>query len=116
MSIDWDKPVQTRNGHKVRVLCTDMKAEFPVIVLIENEEGETLYSLDKDGRLWREKENELDIVNVPTTVTRWVNVYPDEIGKPRKSKQEANYVEHTKDRIACVPVKITYTSGEGLDD
>jgi hypothetical protein len=38
MAIDWMKPVQTRNGRKVRVLCTDApNSQYPVIGLIEGD-------------------------------------------------------------------------------
>lgn len=36
MAIDYTKPVATRNGKKVRIVCTDVKSEhFPLLVLIE---------------------------------------------------------------------------------
>jgi len=59
---------------------------------------------------------EYRIKPTPKTITRWTNVYPS----PTRAmalylnKREAT-ISSCKDRIACVPVTITYTEGEGLE-
>ena len=35
MTIDWSKPIQTYDGKKARVLCTDLAdSEYPVVVAV----------------------------------------------------------------------------------
>lgn len=71
---DPTKPVQTRDGRKARIICTDAKiyASRPIIYLIENESGEVWNTCDKDGKAgYREN----DLVNVPEHVVRYVNIY-----------------------------------------
>ena len=117
MAIDWTKPVQTRNGRKVRVLCTDgPDTLYPVIGLIEGGDGTELWKLSgmyaSNGATCN-----LDIINTPepaVTVTRWVNVYPDRITSHFETKEKCDWVADGN-RIACVPVTITYRPGEGLD-
>lgn len=59
-----------------------------------------------------------DLVNTPeppVTVERWVNVYPnDAMGGLERSKKECD-ICNLGNRIACVPVQITYRPGEGLE-
>jgi len=52
----------------------------------------------------------------PTTVTRWVNVNDD--GPDWVLYDTETYADFNArpDRITCVPVEITWTEEEGLDD
>ena len=69
MAINWNKPVQTRDGRKVRILAADARGDYPVIGLIESPgdptddcefwtESGAFYS-DRDG-------SPEDLINVPT--------------------------------------------------
>ncbi len=84
--LDLTKPVQTRDGRKVRILCTDRKhtnKEYgPVVGLITQKDGnETYQSWFLDGRLYgdqgadRGRKTDQDLVNSPTVHTRWVVFY-----------------------------------------
>lgn len=76
---DLTKPVQTKSGDKVRVLCTDRSGPRPVIVLKTLPGGwETVQSYFADGRYATAKDVE-DLVNVPEK--RWVNVWRDGCGR-----------------------------------
>lgn len=48
--IDFTKPVQTRNGLPVRILCTDKKGGQPIIGLINEGMQETATSFSADGQ------------------------------------------------------------------
>ena len=115
--IDWTRPIQTRDGRKARVLCTDRKKEgWPVVVAItvadaSGEEALLCYPLD--GRSCRSIPHRDDIVNVleePITATWWINInasyavlYPSQSDANRKAGS---------DRIACVRVEIAYRPGQ----
>jgi hypothetical protein len=117
MAIDWTKPVQTRNGRKVRVLCTDgPDSQYPVIGLIDGrlyQDTWTIHGVHFTNGVF----SDLDIINTPdppVTVTGWVNVYSD-MGRFYRSRDDATFHHGVNGPIACVPVTITYRPGEGLD-
>jgi hypothetical protein len=69
--VDFSKPIQTRDGRKVRVLCQDMNSEdYRVAAVITDGSGyEHLESYTKDGSFRRDgMETGLDLVNVPEVV------------------------------------------------
>lgn len=67
--IDFKKPVQTRSGCKVRVICTDRKSNvpYPVIALISMEDGteSALYYNDCGRYCGDNREHPLDLINIP---------------------------------------------------
>jgi hypothetical protein len=70
VSIDFSKPVQTRDGRKVRILCTDGATEvdgkkYPIVGLFE--EGGSLFPQvwGIDGSFRYEGLNSSDLTNVP---------------------------------------------------
>jgi hypothetical protein len=66
-TFDPTKPVQTRDGHKARIICTDanLKAlpDLPVIAAVSTEEGEVLYYRKADGAHSSLRQH--DLVNIP---------------------------------------------------
>jgi hypothetical protein len=130
MAIDWTKPVQTRDGRKVRVLCTDAPgSQYPVIGLIEGDGDPETWTI---GGVYAANgaTSNLDIINAPepaVTLTRWVNVYPDNtVGLPHEEKGGCDFLHRqgrnargstmtSVHRIACVPVTFSYRPGEGID-
>lgn len=65
--VDWDRPVQTRDGRKVRVLCRDRKhSTYPVVALLEEDGEEWAEAYTRNGELHAGGvEGEGDLVNVP---------------------------------------------------
>lgn len=98
---DPTKPVQTRNGCEVRIICTDRAhSTYPIIGLVKGDSGEesALY-VRKDGRTYNHS-CPLDFINIPEEM--WTNVLLGQgeklFAKPRmsgfylgpyKSKEEA---------------------------
>ena len=90
MTIDWTKPLQTRDGRKVRILCRDSKLEpkCPVLGLIENPRNglESLETWNENGSIYPqsfldsfsyEKTSERDLINVPEE--RWIYVFKNSL-------------------------------------
>lgn len=75
-SIDLSRPVQTRDGRKVRILCTDAKGDMPVHGLIDNGHYEIPWAWYRSGETKRNLEISADLINIPTKRTGWINVYP----------------------------------------
>ena len=73
--------VVTRDGRAVRIICTDMKSEYPLIALVtdkkDNTESPFVYT--KNGRYFFEETNN-DLFFAPTKKEGWVNIYRDRGG------------------------------------
>lgn len=68
--------VVTRDGRAVRIICTDMKSEYPLIALVtdkkDNTESPFVYT--KNGRYFFEETNN-DLFFAPIKREGWVNIY-----------------------------------------
>ena len=75
---DPTKPVQTRDGRKARIICTDRDfTGYSIVALIKTESEEErieAYRSDGSRKFYRD---DLDLINVPEKVTMYVNVYRD---------------------------------------
>ena len=66
MTPDLTKPVQTADGRKARVICTDRGGTYPVVVLVARDDGaELVRRYDLLGR--HVFERDLDLINIDTT-------------------------------------------------
>lgn len=95
MKLDITKPVRTRDGRPVRVLCTDKKGNFPIVALItDGNEKETVCTYNTEGHYYSSGGVcDADLVNVPERVERWLNIYhPKRWARPEfeKSLEDAN--------------------------
>jgi len=94
--VDFSKPVQTRDGRPVRILCTDRKkTEQPVVGLIGYLDGtEIPHTWSHEGNfLVTNQECETDLVNAPP--------------KMRKIKVEVRLLEDSGRLVA-----VAYAEGE----
>ena len=70
------RKVVTRDGREVRIICTDMKSEYPLIALVtdkkDNTESPFVYT--KNGRYFFEETNN-DLFFAPIKREGWVNVF-----------------------------------------
>ena len=77
--LDLAKPVQTREGDPVRIICTDRKGEYPIIGLITSDNGnghEDVRAWPIDGQFHSKNMQHLDLINVPQEAVKYyVNVY-----------------------------------------
>ncbi len=83
MTFDPTKPVQTRDGRKARIICTDLRHPwYSMAVAIADENGlETISCYSKSGR-WDERyDDENSLVNIPEKRKYWV-VMAKECGLP----------------------------------
>lgn len=95
MTFDPTKPVQTRDGRPVRILCTDLKEEgYPIAAAVQGWDGsERLESFTTDGRLISGggRYPKLDLVNVPDHGSFWINVFGDGVlGSPWDNRADAD--------------------------
>lgn len=71
------KPVVTRNGHPVRILCVDRRGmEFPIIALMDTGTQEIVMAYTKEGcRVYNNSISENDLVMASEKKEGWVNLY-----------------------------------------
>ena len=116
MSIDFTKPLQTRDGKKVRLLCTDAREPYPVVVLYEDTKDVGLRT--SDGKCLVGISCAADLMNVPeqVTVDGWVNVYRNKLGfiyfgHVDSDKRDAVFTHDFIHPIATIHIKRTVPVG-----
>lgn len=80
------KPVCTRDGRKVRIICFDQKDIAPIVGLVTGLDGkESIYAFYKDGRVSSQEERVDDLMILPEKKEGWVNIYNR--NRPRTSSE-----------------------------
>ena len=107
------KPVCTRSGKPVRIICFDVKrATCPIIALVKEDGHEKVCSYIPDGRRFEKTEWPDDLMMIPEKKEGWVNLYRDEESKrvycgefifSEREKAEKHY-ECNDTKVATVPV------------
>ena len=60
-----NQKVVTRDGHKVRILCTDRKHEYPILALIDCNTREEIECCTIDGKCYHNIEDDSDLFFAP---------------------------------------------------
>ena len=104
--------VVTRDGREVRIICTDMKGEHPIMALIPDKQEELAYRYLRNGKQLTYTDSPLDLCFPTTKKEGWVNVYFS-VDKDKyvgeeiyNSKEEA--IKNSKYRIYIATVKIEW--------
>ena len=70
------KPVCTRDGRKARIICFDRNDLYPIVALIECEDGkEIIGAYSKEGQTEIYEIKGTDLMMLPEKKEGWVNVY-----------------------------------------
>lgn len=111
---DPDKPCQTRDGRKARIICKDRRhQQYPIVALLEAGGVESQTSHTKDGWLYDAGQSSPhDLINIPERMEGWVNIYAYTVGDLHKTKELADATAGSNRRIACL--HLSFTEGEGL--
>lgn len=78
-----NRKVVTRDGHSVRIICTNRSHDYSVVALINNGDSEDLLSYTKDGEVYTTLEDDYDLFFAPESKTKkvlWMNLYKDADG------------------------------------
>lgn len=102
------KPVCTRDGRKVRVLCYDFKQneEYPILVAIENKDGKEcalLYSNGGISEMYKSSNNELAML--PEKKEGWVNIYKEGVDQYIYNNEKAALSRRGSDCIATIKIE-----------
>ena len=97
-----DSEIVTRDGRKVRILCTDRKGDTPIIALVNdaNDGQEYGYAFYSDGKFIRDGGDELDLFFAPEKHEGWII-----INKWADGERDTNgIIYHTKLDIPDIPI------------
>ena len=73
---DPSQKVMTRDGRKVRILCTDFKNEQPILALITTRDREDIHFYSQNGVWCNDFPNhKLDLVFAPIKKEGWTNIF-----------------------------------------
>ena len=97
---DPSKKVVTRDGRAVRIICTDMKSDFPIVALVYDEEKqkESIECFFENGKylFFDADDSPLDLFFAPVKKEGWVNIYDitrtNCISRIYKTKEEAETI------------------------
>ena len=71
-----EKKVVTRDGHSVRIRCTDKKGTiYPVVALVDIGSREITLHYTREGENWCSKESPRDLFFASEKHEGWVNIY-----------------------------------------
>ena len=86
------KPVCTRDGRSVRIICFNRESiGFPIIALVKNGDTEGVYQFDDKGRSnIDDEERGYDLMMLPEKKEGWVNIYALNTCYSSKEEAEAN--------------------------
>ena len=86
--------VVTRDGREVRIICTDMKSEYPLIALIlnKNNNKENLFNYKENGKYFYAV-SENDLFFAPIKREGWINLFKD-----RNGAYPSNFIFETEKR------------------
>ena len=77
------REIVTRGGRKIkRVLCTDARGPYPVIVLMERPDiiADEAHSYTKDGKFCSGEIHPFDLFFAPEKHEGWINIYKNKEG------------------------------------
>ena len=96
-----DREVVTRDGRKVRIVCTDRKGDTPIIALVynANEGQEYAYAFYSDGKYFRYRDEKTDLFFAPEKHEGWINInkWPDGV------RDTDGIIYHTKSDVPDTP-------------
>ncbi len=75
--IDFTKPVQTREGRAVRILCVDGPGEQPIAGYVAGDNHPSAWSTNGHYYLNQSGPRDSDLVNVAVKRRGWVNLFRD---------------------------------------
>jgi len=96
---DPTKPVQTRDGRKARIICTDKESVHTIVALIKKSCGtEYAQTYLRDGLCYLHRESDEDLINIPERKSRWQGLFENGttgVFCPSKKEIEHRYPDTT---------------------
>ena len=95
-----DRHIVTRKGTDAKIICTDgSNKTYPILALIQNEEGKDVLSYTNDGMNVKEYESPFDLFFATEKKSGWINLYKSGNNVIFGSNRPYNSEELAKDNI-----------------
>lgn len=93
------KPVCTRNGRPVRIICFNLKTKlYPIAAAVEYDGyGEQVAAYTLDGRFTDGGKSEQDLMMATTKHEGWINIYKTHYFGNEKHRYEGNIIYDTRE-------------------
>ena len=75
------REIITEAGHPVRIICTDAKAKYPIVALVETDGKERVFKYTENGSYLEGVKHKQDLYFKPATKKGWVNIFKPEINQ-----------------------------------
>lgn len=75
-----NRKVVTRDGHSVRIICTDAKNDYPIIALVDYDDAEELFFYKTNGICIVDVQSKVDLFFAPEKKIIWGNLYSTQLG------------------------------------
>ena len=105
-----NRKIVTRNGKEVRIICTNMKGDQPIVALVTDIDGEIVYTYTKYGiNSWTREH--LDLFFAPEKHTGWIVINKDSEGNAYvmttiyDSKEKAEMDTEAEDSIGVCKIE-----------
>ena len=73
-----NRKIITRDGHDVRIVCTDCKNyEYPTVALVTCDDNEFVVNCTKEGKCHTPNKYKYDLFFVSEKKEGWINIYLD---------------------------------------
>ena len=104
------RKVVTRDGRKVRIVCTDKKGACPIVALVTRDDGvaEETVTYTKNGKFFKDTSYNCDLFFAPEKHEGWVNVYRDLESDELYCGYVHDSEEEAKKRSGIATVKIEW--------
>ena len=102
--------VITRDERDVRIVCTDVKSDFPVIALVCcSDNKEDICTYHKNGHTLNEYESPNDLFFAPIKKEGWINIYQIgkiyQCGNIHNTKEEALNYKSNQNYIKTIKIE-----------
>lgn len=92
------KPICTRNGRKVRIICFNRKFyhdgyNYPIVAMVNDNDNELIHAYTQDGLLVGNMEGELDLMMFSEKKEGWINIY----SYSKKNKNICSFIFNSKE-------------------
>ena len=73
-----NRKIITRDGHDVRIVCTDCKNyEYPIVALVTCDDNEFVVNCTKEGKCHTSNKYKYDLFFASKKKEGWINIYLD---------------------------------------
>jgi len=99
------EPVVTRDGRPVRIVCSDLKSEEPVVGIVDYGSFEKVFCFSLAGVYEGfTPPNARDLFMASVKKEAWLNIYPDFMVNAHPTKEDAKLCADI-DRVACIHIE-----------